>query len=216
MKCPPRALVLALVMIGLVTAPVGATAASGDRRAVTGTVEWPATLTDERFIVLRAVDGTRMYVDVSVAQRRNAAPVNAGELLAIAGVEGEKPYELRATMLAHTEPGAALAPGGEGSASPPLALPSPAPAPAPAAEPPAPVERLDGSVQSLNGANLVLHSDDGRNVTVDVSRVAANDLVRPGTDVTVFGVVDEQGRFVASGLVGREPAVGSALPRQRR
>jgi hypothetical protein len=151
-------------------------------------------LTDERFLVMRAADGTRLYVDVAGAQRRTLATLAAGDRVSAAGVEGERPYELRATVLA----------AGTAESSP--APPAPA-APPPSASPataPAEPERIDGRIESLTGTRLMLRRDDGESVSVDLSRVAGNSSVGAGADVTVFGVREADGRFVATGLVGRE------------
>src|SRR5947207_265447 len=98
---------------------VAAEAAPGDARVITGVMEWPQKLADERFMVVRSSDGAQLYVDVANAQRRIGRPLVAGDRISLNVVEGQRPYELRASMLVSTE----------------VQTPAPAPAPAAAAAP---------------------------------------------------------------------------------
>jgi len=192
-------LVLRVAAVVILTA-LAAEAAPGDARVISGVMEWPQRLADERFLVIRTAAGT-LYVDVAGAERRLARPLVAGDRVSLNAVEGQQPHEWRATVLVATDvqaPAAAAAPA-----------PAPAEAPAPAASPvtsapSAPVLRLDGRVEAVGGSEFVLRSADGRAFAVDISRIGPSTLLREGTPVTVFGTHEGGERFIASGLVGRE------------
>jgi len=169
------ALVLGLAIFAVASA---IDAAPGDPRFVTGTVEWPERAADERFLVMRIGDGARVYVDVGSAYYWTASTPRAGDTVTVIGVEGRRPYELQAIIIGDVQH--ASLDGG-------------------AASPPSDWHRLEGRVESIAGATLVLRVN-GRPITVDVARVRDQQRPRPGANVTVFGV-QERGRFVASGLV---------------
>jgi hypothetical protein len=193
--------------LGLVAAPIlflagGVIAAPGDARTVTGTLEWPTALTNERFVVLRAADGAHFYIDLGAAQRASLTALAAGDRISVVAVEGQRPHELHATALVTGDVRVAVAPP---PPPPPVAVPPPlAAVPVPPARS-EPQQRIDGRVESLNGSTLVLRTDAGATVTADASRVVNHVLLSPGTDVTIFGTEDGWGHFVASGLVVRTP-----------
>lgn len=175
--------------------------APGDSRVVRGTVEWPTTAETTPFIVVRGDDGRRYSADVSTAQRGQVA-LTAGTRVTLSGVEGNRPHEIVAVSVV------------------PESAPAPSPTPpapssrAPASEPPP--QRLDGRVQGVSGSMVVLMTDDGRRVVVDLSSLGPRtDDLRAGDEVTVFGRHVDR-RFVASGFIWVEEPTGSALPRQRR
>ena len=180
-----KQLSLAVTLICLVATVGAVNAAPGDPRIITGSMEWPATLTGERFIVIRGDDGAQIYVEVAEAERRIATPLNAGDRISIVAVEGERPYELRARLL-----------------GPAAAAPAAFPAPPPDAE--TAWERIDGRVQVVSGSDLTLRDDDGETLSVDISGLAGRESVRVGAKVTVFGVREEEGQFVVRGLVSQE------------
>ena len=68
--------VLALAILGLST---GTTlAAPGEPRVVQGTLEWPAAVSTQPFVVIRGDDGRMYYADINSAQRRTAGQLAAG------------------------------------------------------------------------------------------------------------------------------------------
>ena len=154
-------------------------AAPGDPRFVSGTIEWPQSLADERFLIMKIPDGARVYVDVGSAHRWTAAMPGAGDTLTVIAVAGRRPYELNAIIIGDVQPAA-----DGGAASPPSDA----------------GHRLDGRVESVKGTTLVLRVN-GRPITVDVARVRDEQRPRPGATVTVFGAQGAGGRFVATGLV---------------
>ena len=58
---------VALAVLGV--SATAAVAAPGDPRVLQGTLEWPATVANEPFVVLRGEDGRLYYADISAAQR---------------------------------------------------------------------------------------------------------------------------------------------------
>jgi hypothetical protein len=64
-----------------------------------GTIEWPATLEGEPFIVIRADDAKLYHVDITSAQRRGTLTPSAGTRVTVAVVEGQRPYQLLAVTL---------------------------------------------------------------------------------------------------------------------
>jgi hypothetical protein len=82
-------------------------AAPGDARMIHGTVEWPATLDREPFVVVRGDDGKLYHVDVTAAQRRGH--VGAGARVIVAVVEGGRPYQLAGVTLIPADDAAATA-----------------------------------------------------------------------------------------------------------
>src|SRR5882672_7607475 len=86
---------LAVAAVLLLTGP--ALAAPGDPRTVRGTLEWPASLSSEPFVVVRGDDGRLYYADVSSAQRMNAGAISGR--ISLVGVEGNQPHEIAAVVI---------------------------------------------------------------------------------------------------------------------
>src|SRR2546426_861152 len=123
-----RGIVALMVVFGFASP---AQAAPGDPRLVQGVLEWPAKLTVEPFVVIRADDGRWYYAEVKAAKRFESGPLSAGGRVTVLGTEAARPHEI-----------AAIAFGSGDAAALALALmphvnaPASAPAPAPAAQPP--------------------------------------------------------------------------------
>jgi len=86
-----RAACATLFLFGL---PLAAAAGPGDPRLVSGVVEWPATLINEPFIIVRGNDAVLYYV--SIAATRRDGPVTAGSRIAVLGLEGRNRHEINA------------------------------------------------------------------------------------------------------------------------
>jgi len=202
---------VALAILGLSAGT--AAAAPGDPRVLQGTLEWPATVGTEPFVVMRAEDGRLYYTDISAAQRRTADPIRSGSRMAVLGVEGSRPYEIAAIAIGAGDAASlGLTPSGTTTASAPSAsIPSTAVRPGPPSEP---MWRLDGTVQSVAGTNVTLRKSDARTVTVDLSQLNAETLraLRPGDRVALFGVPRKDRRLVANGYIQSEGAEPSASP----
>ena len=78
--------------------------------------------------------------------------------------------------------------------------------------------RLDGAVQSVSGAMLTLRTPDGQTHTVDASQLNTTTIatLRPGDQVTLFGVPRSDDRLIANGYIRTEPAPPAASPPARR
>ena len=208
---------VALAILGLSAGT--AMAAPGDPRVVQGTLEWPARIGNEPFVVVRGEDGRLYYTDITAAQRRTADPMTSGSRMAVLGVEGARPYEIAAIAIGAGDAAAlGLTPSSTITASTPSAsasIPSAAATPGP---PPEPLWRVDGTVQSVAGTNVTLRRADARTVTVDVSQLNAETLraLRSGDQVSLFGVPRRDRRLVANGYIQREAAEPSASPGSTR
>jgi len=204
-----------LIVMALIVLSAGtALAAPGDPRIVQGTQEWPATVTTESFVVIRADEGQTYYADLATAQRRTAGPLTAGSRVSLLGIEGSRPYELTA-MVIGTGDTASLGLGPSFTPTPP-APPAPvAVAPPAPAVPAEPMWRVDGTVQSVAGTSITLRTPDGRTSTVDVSQLSDSTVnaLRPGERVSLFGVPRQDRRLIANGYIQSELAPPAASPR---
>ena len=79
----------------LIAAP--ALGAPGDPRALRGSLEWPATLSAEPFIIVRGDDGRVYYADVSTAKRMSPGAI-AGPI-SLVGIESNQPHEIAAVVV---------------------------------------------------------------------------------------------------------------------
>jgi len=137
----------------------------GDARLVQGTLEWPATVGGEPFIVVRADDGRWYYADVASAQRHLSGPLTAGTRIAVVGVEGAKPHEINVVAFGTGDAAAlalALTPRGSGAAAAPIQRAvvrepvSPAP-PVPKPPTPAPQALVPPTVAAPTPAPVATH-----------------------------------------------------------
>jgi len=197
-----------------------ALAAPGDPRIVQGTLEWPATVTTESFVVIRGDEGRMYYADLATAQRRTPGPLTAGSRVSLLGIEGSRPYELT-TMVIGTGDAASLGLAPSFTPAPPASPAPPAPpapivvAPPPPAVPAEPMWRVDGTVQSVAGTSITLRTADGRTSTVDVSQLSDSTVnsLRPGERVSLFGVPRQDRRLIAYGYMQSESVPPAASPR---
>jgi hypothetical protein len=198
-----------LALLGLSAGTVAA--APGEPRVVQGTLEWPATLSSEPFIVMRGEDGRLYYTDISVAQRRTPEPMSAGSRIAVLGVEGGRPYELAAIAIG-TGDATSLGLTPASPSSPSASIPS---SPVTSGPPSEPMWRLDGTVQSVAGTTVTLRTGDGRASTVDVSPLSdkTRRALRPGDRVSFFGTPRKDHRLVANGYIQSDGAAPAASPR---
>jgi hypothetical protein len=177
-----------------------AAAAPGDPRLLKGSLEWPATLAAESMAVVRGDDGAFYYVDASTAERLGA-PITGR--VSVVGIEGMKPQEISAVII-----------GGGDSAL--AALETPAIRGEVAASPRTEVSddlwRVQGKVQAVSLSDIVVETPDGQSVRVDASKLSAwtRQTLRPGDEVKLFGVPQEDRRLVANGLIQRMPAAPSS------
>jgi hypothetical protein len=210
-----KRVLIALAVLGVSAS--AAVAAPGDPRVLQGTLEWPATVANEPFVVMRGEDGRLYYADISAAQRRTADPMTSGSRIAILGVEGGRPYEMAAIAVGAGDAASlGLTPAGTTTASVPSAsIPSTAFTPGP---PPEPMWRLDGTVQSVAGTTVTLRTTDHRSINVDVSQLSDKTLaaLRAGDRVSLFGVPRKDRRLVANGYIQSEVASPAASPRSTR
>ncbi len=78
---------------------VAASAAPGDPRFVQGTMEWPATLAGEPFVIVRADDGRVYAVDVAGAVQQEPGAARAGGRVAFLALEAATPNQLTAIVM---------------------------------------------------------------------------------------------------------------------
>ena len=172
--------VLAVCVVGA----GGAEAGPGDLVAMRGTLQWPTTLAQSPFVVVRGDDGRHYYADTAIAQRTSGDALAAGRRVSFVGVEGRRPWEIRA-----------LAFGAGDSAM----TPTPPGGTAAAAEPD--WDRVEGVVASATDRSLVVKAADGREVKVDVSNLNRPRLLAKGDTVKVFGTSRSARDFVATGVI---------------
>ena len=193
-------------------AATAASAAPGDPRVIQGKLVWPLVLGDEKVMIVEATDGTRYFGEISSAHNVAKAPMRAGDVIAVAGLEGRQPNEINV---------AAMGPDGDITITA-SATATPR-ASAQASHDTAPDDagmiggwkRLDGVIQSIAGATMELRTRDGKRVSVDLSQSNHPHWLKAGTEVTVYGHARTDGGLVAVGFIQREP-IGQALPRSVR
>ena len=230
-------LTLTAVAVLLLAGP--ALAAPGDPRTVRGSLEWPASLSAEPFVVVRGDDGRLYYADVSSAQRMNAGAISGR--ISLVGVEGNQPHEVHAvvigagdsaqTFVTPTVPTPAEAAAGAPSSLPRQAVAPPPPTAVPSTQPPAsqptPVIprpavgedlwQVQGKVVSVTPREFVVQTKPGDTVRVDVTKLSpwTRDAVRPGDQVKLFGVPQKDRRLVANGFIQEVPTTPSAATGSR-
>jgi hypothetical protein len=221
----------AAAIVLLLAAP--AVAAPGDPRSLRGTLEWPASLSAEPFVVVRGDDGRLYYADVSRAQRIGAI---TGQI-SVVGVEGTQPHEIAAVAVGAGDsalslltpslpsPSEAAAPSSLPRQTlvpppPPAAVPSTAYAAPPASAAPSvpgpaageDLWMLQGTLVTVTEREFVVATAAGENVRVDVSKLSpwTRQAVRSGDRVKLFGVPQRDRRLVANGFIQDAPSAPSA------
>src|SRR5215510_5924434 len=188
----------------MVASASSAHAAPGDARLVQGILEWPASLTVEPFVVVRSEDGRWYYADVKDAKRLGSSSVSAGLRVTILGTERTRPHEITALVVGSGD-AATLALG---------LMPRVTPTPAPTSESPRPPSRVlatpagvprwsevRGTVHSLAGQELVVQTDDGELVPVDLSDLRGAPVsLTPGSSIVVYGSTRDE-KFHVTGLI---------------
>jgi hypothetical protein len=211
---------IALTILGLSAG--AAHAAPGDPRVLQGTLEWPSTVASEPFMVVRGEDGRLYYADISAAQRRTPEPMTSGSRVAVLGVEGARSHEISALAVGAGDAASlGLSPTGIVPPSPPSSVPSasiPSTASAQVGPPAEPMWRIDGTVQSVAKGSVTLRRSDARTITIDVSQLSDQTLaaLRPGDQVSLFGVPRKDHRLVANGYIQSEPPAPAASPGSTR
>jgi hypothetical protein len=201
--------ILALAILGLST---GTTlAAPGEPRVVQGTLEWPAAVSTQPFVVVRGDDGRMYYADINSAQRRTPGQLAAGSRVAVLGIEGSRPYEIAGIAIGAGDAAAlGLVPG---ASSEPSALVSSGSA-ASAED----MWRVDGTIETINGSTVGLRGADGRTRSVDLSQLSESTwrALRPGERISVFGAPRDDRRLIANGFIQIEGLPPAASPRMGR
>ena len=222
----------------LIAAP--AMAAPGDPRAVRGSLEWPASLSAEPFIVVRGEDGRVYYADVGSAKRMSTAAIVGP--ISLVGIEGNQPHEIAAVVVGPGDsalsfltpsvpPPAEIAPLPSSlprqttTPMPPTAVPSTTPPPAAAPAPPAPqvavapepsggddLWQVQGKVTAVSPREFVVETSPGETVRVDVTKLSpwTRQTVRAGDQVKLFGIAQTDQRLVANGFIQEVPPRGSS------
>jgi len=197
--------ILALAILGLST---GTTlAAPGEPRVVQGTLEWPAAVSTQPFVVIRGDDGRMYYADIDSAQRRTPGQLAAGSRVAVLGIEGSRPYEIAGIAIGAGDAAAlGLVPGGGSDPSAPVSSPSAAPA--------EDMWRVDGTVETVNGSTVGLRGADGRTWSVDLSQLSESTWrsLRPGERISVFGAPRDDRRLIANGFIQGDGPAPAASP----
>ena len=218
-----------LLTIAALLIAIPAMAAPGDPRAVRGSLEWPASLSAEPFIVVRGDDGLVYYADVSGARRMSTDAI-AGPI-SLVGIEGNQPHEIAAVVVGardsalnfvapNVPPPAQLMPVPSSlprqTATPPATAPATAPpalqtaATAPEASGGDDLWRVQGKVTSVTPREFVVETGSGETVHVDVSKLSSwtRESVRAGDQVKLFGIPQKDERLVANGFIQEVPARG--------
>jgi hypothetical protein len=222
----------------LIAAP--AMAAPGEPRAVRGSLEWPAALSAEPFIVVRGEDGRVYYADVSTAKRMSTAAIVGP--ISLVGIEGNQPHEIAAVVVGPGDsalsfltpsvpPPAEIAPLPSSlprqttTPMPPTAVPPTTPPPAAAPPPSAPqvavapepsggddLWQVQGKVTAVSPREFVVETSPGETVRVDVSKLSpwTRQTVRAGDQVKLFGIAQTDQRLVANGFIQEVPPRGSS------
>src|SRR5437764_108558 len=197
-RCSMQAFVVLLTVALVLVAHVVAVAGPGDPRLVNGVLEWPRTVTNEPFLVVRGDDGVLYYVGIAAARRDG--PLAGGARVSVLGLEGRTANETLAPAPPATAARSAAVAAPIAARRPIVeAIAAPATLPVSAGDDRRWTE-ISGVVESLVGRTLILRSEEGR-VAVDISSLSPSleRMVTPGTMVRVYGVPVEM-RFKAMGF----------------
>jgi type 1 fimbria pilin len=204
-----RVLILVLAILALSSGV--ALAAPGEPRVVQGTLEWPATVSNQPCGVIRGADGRTFYADIASAQRRTSGSIAAGSRIAVLGIEGSRPYEIAAIAIGAGDASSlGLVPGGAAEPSVSVAGGS--------APPSEDMWRVEGIVETVSGSTVALRGSDGRSRSVDLSQLNESTWrsLRLGDRITLFGAPRDDRRLIANGFIQSEAPVPAAFPRLGR
>ena len=182
-----KAFVVLLTVVLVLVAHVVAVAGPGDPRLVNGVLEWPRTVTNEPFLVVRGDDGVLYYVGIAAARRDG--PLAGGARVSVLGLEGRTANEITAlgvgagetteAALAHLQ-GTRPAPAASAPVvvTPPAAVPTTAPSgtPTPSA---ASAPAVPAAVPAAPSAPVSPPAPPATTVTPPVPRGAPAPAVAP-------------------------------------
>ncbi|MBI2206189.1 MAG: hypothetical protein HYU41_20340 [Candidatus Rokubacteria bacterium] len=207
------------------TAPAqGQTAAASGWQRIHGTVQSVQGPT----LTMRADDGRTLTVDMAQVSPNVQRAITVGEGVEVIGHYSPPANQQHVAARWIQQDSSNPARGGRilGSAQPPApAAQAPAPAASPgasaAAKPPGGKvdekgwQRIHGKVESVSGSTLRLKADDGRNISVDLSKVNPNvrQGLTQGEGVTVIGHYDKDRNHVDAQFIQQERAGGAASPK---
>jgi hypothetical protein len=196
---------LFLLIAALVVFSDTALAAPGELRTVTGTLQWPSTLSDQPIAVVRGDDGTLYYVEVSAAERRGT--VISGRVSVI-GTEGTRAQDVTAVVIGAGD--SALAPVQPPQGSTPADV-----AASPRTETVDDLWRVQGKVRAVSVTDIVVETAQGQAVRVDASRLSSwtRQELRAGDEVKLYGVPQPDNQLVANGFIQLMPAGPAASSR---
>lgn len=148
---------------------------------------------DGTLLQFKADDGRRLFVDLSRMHPKERAELNVGDHTTLIGYAGAQPNQFVAWFLPVESEAAA-------QASPLTAVDERA------------WRIVHGTVERFDGPTLVVKSDDGTTLTVDMPTTASADqaTLAPGQRVTVIGVYRADRNRIEARIV--QPASPAAPP----
>jgi outer membrane lipoprotein SlyB len=195
------------------TAPAqGTTAAAAGWQRIHGTVQSIQGNT----MTLRADDGRTITVDMARVNPNVHRAITNGEGVEVIGQYSPPTNQQHLSAQWIQQDSSNPGRGGRVIGSTAPSQPAPAAAPANRGKVDEQAwQRIHGQVQGVQGTTLRLKADDGRNITVDMSKVNANvrNALTQGEPVTVIGHYDNNRRHVDAQYIQQERAGGAASPR---
>lgn len=162
-------------------------------------------------LTFRADDGRVLNVDMQHVNPEIQQAMRPGIGATLVGSVGPQPNQFTARYIQQDASDPAR--GGAVVGQPPVASP-PAVPPGPPPPSAGDWQQVDGTVQGIRGQHLVFRSDDGRQMTVDVTRVnpEVRAALQPGARVTLVGF--PRGQDFTAHYIQQHGAAAS--PRTRR
>lgn len=204
------------------TAPAqGTTAAAGGWQRIHGTVQ----AIQGHTLTMRADDGRTLTVDMTKVSSNVQRAITMNEGIEVIGHYAPQGHQQHLAAQWIQQDSSNPARGGKvvGSTQPSV-TPAPAPpvASAPATKPAdkgkvdeKAWQRIHGKVEGVQGTTLRLKADDGRMISVDMSKVNPNirAALTQGESVTVIGHYDNDRLHVDAQFIQQERAGGAASPK---